>query len=153
MIQLENRIPPLIVALVFGVLMWALDGRASLTQGPGWVRSLLVVSVAVIALYFCIAGVLVFRSLKTTVNPLKPESASSLVTSGVYQITRNPMYLGFALFLVSWAIFLGSMWPVTGVLGFVLYLTRFQIIPEERALISLFGSEFEDYAKAVRRWL
>lgn len=94
-----------------------------------------------------------FRKARTTVNPLKPETASALVSSGVYRYTRNPMYLGFAIVLIAWSIFLA--WPpaLLGVLGFVMYMNIFQIGPEERALASLFGREFTQYCSQVRRWL
>ncbi|NER62664.1 isoprenylcysteine carboxylmethyltransferase family protein [Pseudomonas sp. MAFF212427] len=99
------------------------------------------------------AGVLSFRRARTTVNPLKPETASALVRSGVYRYTRNPMYLGFATVLVAWAILLA--WPpaLLGVLGFVVYMNLFQIGPEERALARRFGGEFAQYCNGVRRWV
>ncbi len=110
-------------------------------------------AITFIGAFFCIAGVVSFRQAKTTVNPLKPEKASSLVSSGIYRVSRNPMYVGFALFLLAWAVYLASLWALAGVAGFVLYINRFQIVPEERALKSLFGDEFEDYRMRVKRWL
>lgn len=100
------------------------------------------------------AGGIAFRRAQTTVNPLTPEKASALVSGGIYRLTRNPMYLGFALFLLAWALYLAS--PVALLVGpscFVLYLNRFQIAPEERALEKLFGEEFASYRQQVRRWL
>ena len=94
-----------------------------------------------------------FRRARTTVNPLKPESASALVISGIYRHTRNPMYLGFAIILLGWCVLLGSAWAVLGVAGFVLYIGRFQIRPEERALRELFGAEFDAFCSRVRRWV
>ena len=104
-------------------------------------------------MFFLIAGVVSFRKAKTTVNPLKPEEATSLVNSGIFRFTRNPMYVGFALVLLAWAIYLSSPLSLVGVLGFILYIDRLQIEPEERALNELFGSEFESYRSNVRRWL
>lgn len=151
---MDNRIPPPLVAALFGLLMWFaarhLPGALELTIG--WRISLaLVVLLAGIAI--CLAGVLSFRHARTTVNPLKPETASALVSSGVYKLTRNPMYLGFATVLIAWSIFLA--WPpaLLGVLGFVIYMNLFQIGPEERALASLFGRDFTQYCSRVRRWL
>jgi protein-S-isoprenylcysteine O-methyltransferase Ste14 len=102
---------------------------------------------------FSVGGVLAFRRARTTLNPTKPEQASSLVRSGVYRVTRNPMYVGLLCVLVAWAVFLSSAWALLGPLIFVLYIGRFQIAPEERALAKLFGSEFADYQAKVRRWL
>ena len=150
---LENRIPPPIVAAIFGLAMWWISTRASRIEAGEFSLVIGASAIALIGAFFCIAGVVSFRRAKTTVNPLKPETASSLVTSGIYQVSRNPMYVGFALFLVAWAVYLASPWTGVGVLVFVLYITRFQIVPEERALSALFGIEFESYKSKTRRWL
>jgi protein-S-isoprenylcysteine O-methyltransferase Ste14 len=150
---LENRILPPLVAVFCGFIMWLLAGEVVPVGEIGIIRWIVMLAVIATGSYFSLSGVMAFRSAKTTVNPLKPEAAASLVKSGIYQISRNPMYVGFALFLVSWAIYLGSIWSALGVLIFVLFITRFQILPEERAMISLFGSEFIEYSKSVRRWL
>jgi protein-S-isoprenylcysteine O-methyltransferase Ste14 len=99
------------------------------------------------------AGVVAFRRHKTTVNPFTPDQSSSLVTMGVYRFSRNPMYLGFLLALAGWAVYLAS-WPAALWLpAFVLYMNRFQIQPEERALLERFGQQFVTYSKTTRRWL
>ena len=100
-----------------------------------------------------IAGVVQFRRASTTVNPMTPEASSSLVVSGVYRRTRNPMYLGFLLALAGWAAFLASFAALMVLPLFVAYMNRFQIVPEERALAARFGQQFEDYRRSVRRWL
>ena len=89
----------------------------------------------------------------TTVNPIKPETAGSLVVSGIYRRTRNPMYLGFLLGLAGWAVFLSNALAFIFLPVFVLYLNRFQIRREERALASVFGKDFAAYQSKVRRWL
>ena len=86
-------------------------------------------------------------------NPLKPETSSRLVTSGIYRHTRNPMYLGMAVVLLGWAAWLGSAWSLLGIAMFAAYITRFQILPEETALQRIFGAEFDEYRERVRRWL
>lgn len=153
MMILENKIPPPIVAVIFGILMWCVSDGLSDPREIGMVRVAAIFLAILVGALFCLSGVMAFRSAKTTVNPLKPESASSLVKSGIYRFSRNPMYVGFALFLVSWAFYLGSNLTMFGVLGFVLFITRYQILPEERAMIALFGDEFKEYSKTVRRWL
>jgi protein-S-isoprenylcysteine O-methyltransferase Ste14 len=52
-----------------------------------------------------VAGIVSFRKAVTTVYPLKPDMTLSLVTTGIYKITRNPMYLGSLLLLIGWAFF------------------------------------------------
>ncbi len=86
-------------------------------------------------------------------NPIKPGAASSLVSSGVYRFTRNPMYLGLSVTLLGWAMFLSNPLALLAVPLFVLYINRFQINPEERVLSSLFGAEYAAYKEKVRRWL
>jgi protein-S-isoprenylcysteine O-methyltransferase Ste14 len=109
---------------------------------------LLVAGVAVI-----LAGVWEFRAARTTVDPLHPASASAMVQSGIYRRTRNPMYLGMLLALAGWSVWLASPAAMTVLPAFVLYLNRFQIAPEEQALAALFGAEFNQYRRSVRRWL
>jgi protein-S-isoprenylcysteine O-methyltransferase Ste14 len=97
-------------------------------------------------------GSLAFRRARTTTNPMKPATASSVVTGGVYRHTRNPMYLGTAAVLLGWAAFLAVPWAFLGPVLFIAFITRFQIIPEERALAAKFGGEYTEYQERVRRW-
>lgn len=90
---------------------------------------------------------------RTTVDPLHPEKASSLVTTGIYQYTRNPMYVGMAFVLIGGLIRIGNPLCLAGVLFFIWYLDRFQIRPEEEALKKQFGEEFEQYCERVGRWV
>ena len=99
------------------------------------------------------AGVLEFRRAKTTVNPLTPHTASSIVTSGIYRYTRNPMYLGMAIALAGSALWRVNLLGLLLVPVFCAFISRFQIKPEERALIASFGNEFAAYMARVRRWI
>jgi len=146
---LEHRIPPPLVAFISGLLMWL----AVRPIAPPGSRLWLALLVVLAGIAVCLAGVASFRRARTTVNPLRPESASSLVVAGIYRHTRNPMYLGFAIVLLGWCVFLGSALAVLGVAAFVLYIGRFQIRPEERALRELFGAEFDAFCGRVRRWV
>lgn len=98
-------------------------------------------------------GVAPFRRAKTTVNPRQPQNASALVTSGIYRATRNPMYLGLLLVLIAWGVMLAHGLALIVLPGFVLYMNRFQIAPEEAVLTGLFGTAFTEYTGKVRRWL
>lgn len=122
-------------------------------QWPTLVRALGAVVLAAIGVAVALSGVLAFRRAQTTVNPLKPETSAALVSTGVYSFTRNPMYLGMVLGLFAWAVYLSSVWSLLGPVVFALYITRFQIIPEERVLDRLFGASFAAYKRRVRRWL
>jgi protein-S-isoprenylcysteine O-methyltransferase Ste14 len=153
MSSLDHKIPPPVVGAVLGLAMWLVAPIGpELILSPA-VRYSVATVLAVAGLAFDLLGVLAFRALRTTVNPLSPERASALVTSGVYRITRNPMYVGMGFLLSAWAVYLSALLPFAGPVVFVLYITRFQVRPEERALSLLFGEEFSRYAARVRRWL
>ena len=150
--SLELKIPPPIVALSVALAMWSVRLLApSSSAAP--VRVAAAVILVLVAVAFSVSGVLAFGKAKTTKNPMKPEDASSLVVTGVYKITRNPMYLGLCFLLLAWALFLWSPWALLGPLAFVAYISRFQIAPEERILATLFGAEYSAYKARVRRWL
>jgi len=150
---LELKVPPVVLMLVVAAIMWLASGQApSLALALPWRWAPALVSAGA-GLAFALAGVAAFRRAGTTVDPTQPGAASTIVTSGVYRHSRNPMYVGFLLVLTGWAFFLSH--PLAFVLlpVFVAYMNRFQIAPEERALAARFGSEYVDYKKSVRRWL
>ena len=150
--SLEFRIPPvallIIFAAVMAVLAYAVPASVSVPERLT-VAVVLVVAGALVAL----AGVVAFRRHKTTVNPFTPEQSSSLVATGIYRFSRNPMYLGFLLALVGWCAYLANWVSALLLPVFVAYLNRFQIQPEERALKERFGQQFLAYSQSVRRWL
>jgi len=94
-----------------------------------------------------------FYKYRTTLNPLKPELASKLVKTGLYRYSRNPIYIGLTLILLGWGTYLNNLASMLGVFLFVLYLDRFQIVPEEKFLAQKFGVEFEKYQQKVGRWI
>ena len=151
--SLEAKVPPPAIAVAAAVIMWGISRLAPQVAMPSGIRLVLSIAILVVGVAFSTAGVLSFRRAQTTLNPTKPEEASSLVRTGIYGVTRNPMYLGLLFVLGAWAVFLSSAWALLGVAGFVLYMSRFQIAPEERALSGLFGSEYASYKASVRRWL
>jgi protein-S-isoprenylcysteine O-methyltransferase Ste14 len=147
-----SPVPPPVWAVLFGAGMWALQRYVpllTLLPAPwpwlGW-------CVMAIAPIPPVAAIMQFRRAHTTVNPHKPETASALVTSGIYAWTRNPMYLGLSVLLVGWAITLGSLSPLVGPLIFVPLMQQIQIRPEENALRRRFGADYEEYCHRVNRW-
>ena len=150
---LELKVPPVALVIVAAGCMWL---------GAAWTPTLNVrvpfrpVTASLfglLGLITCSLGVVEFKRAKTTVNPTKPQSSSSLVTSGIYRRTRNPMYLGFLLMLAGWAAARANLVAFLALPAFVLYMNEFQIKPEERALMSIFGDEFRAYCSSVRRWV
>jgi protein-S-isoprenylcysteine O-methyltransferase Ste14 len=153
MSRLEHATPPPAVAGLVALGMWSVAAFGPRLTAAAALRLWIAVVLAVTGAAFAVLGIRAFRASRTTVNPLKPELATALVTTGVYRITRNPMYVGMAFVLLAWAVYLGAVLPFAGVAVFVLYITRLQIQPEERVLRTLFGAEYEAYAARVRRWL
>lgn len=108
---------------------------------------------AVAGMTLAALGVVRFVRAETSVNPLKPGGVSALVTSGVYRVTRNPMYVGMLLFLGGMACALSHPLAFAMLPLFVIYMNRFQIGPEEAALSGIFGNAYTTYRQRVRRWL
>jgi protein-S-isoprenylcysteine O-methyltransferase Ste14 len=150
---LELKVPPPVVALLIGTAMWFFAGQLASVQLPLVVRLVMFVVIALVGGATALAGDLEFKRARTTINPFKPEKSTALVTSGVYRLTRNPMYVGLTLVLLGWAAFLCSAWALLGPIVFVLYIDRLQIAPEERALSAKFGAAYAEYTARVRRWL
>jgi len=151
--RLETTVPPIVWWMVSAVLVIMIDTTVGEDLADGWGR--------VVAVVLLIAGASVaFRALrgfaqaKTTVDPHDPAKASSLVTDGVYEFTRNPMYLGLLALILGWGLWRGTvLGALVGGLFFAGVLTRLQIIPEERLLTEKFGSEYTDFTNRTRRWL
>jgi protein-S-isoprenylcysteine O-methyltransferase Ste14 len=150
---LELRIPPVALVIISAAAMWLLaKATAALTVTfPG--RYVAAALLAALGLAVTVAGVVAFQRARTTVNPTTPEATSSIVRTGVYGWTRNPMYLGFLLLLCAWALMLANVAALVILPVFAFYMTRFQIAPEERALLDRFGADYADYVASVRRWL
>jgi protein-S-isoprenylcysteine O-methyltransferase Ste14 len=147
--RLELKLPPPLVALLCAAWGWEFAGAP---DRPAW-RLVLAFALGALGLATALSGVLKFKGEKTTISPLDPNQASALVTSGIYSRTRNPMYLGVTLILCGWAVHLWTLWALLAPAAFALYVTRFQILPEERVLRSKFGAPYEEYLSRVRRWL
>ena len=150
---LQLKVPPVVVVLVTAALMWLVSRTLTAFDFVFPARDVLAVSFAVAGAIIVLSGAASFRRARTTFNPMKPESTSSLALSGVYKVSRNPMYLGFFSILVGWAIFISNALAFIFLPAFILYMNRFQIEPEEEALACKFGQEFDVYKSRVRRWL
>jgi protein-S-isoprenylcysteine O-methyltransferase Ste14 len=151
--QLELRIPPVAVLIIAGMAMWLLARASAPMTVLVPARHIVAALLAALGIGVTLAGVVAFKRARTTVNPLTPEATSSIVRSGIYRWTRNPMYLGFLLLLCGWGMMLANGLALLVIPVFVLYLNRYQIAPEERALLMRFGAEYEAYRASVRRWL
>lgn len=151
--DLTLKIPPVIVVFIFACVMWMMalfNVWASISIPAEEVVALVI---GLIGSSLVVAGAVEFRAAKTTVNPLTPELATSIVTKGIYRFSRNPMYLGFLIMLGAWGVFLGNSVAITLMPVFVGYMNRFQIIPEEKALLAQFGDDYAHYLASTPRWL
>lgn len=149
--SLENKIPPAVVWLVCALIMKSIAYVLPFVALPH--LPIVAIVIALIGIGAGIVGIWSFYKARTTINPLEPSQATHFVSEGIYKLSRNPMYVGLACCLISWAIWLSYLVPWLGVVLFIAYMTRFQIIPEERVLRQKFGDEYQNYCLKVRRWL
>ena len=150
---LELKIPPVALVIIVASTMSLAATFVPMFHYHLPFQSLMTWAFGILGVIVCTLGVLEFKRARTTVNPTKPQSSSSLVRTGIYRYTRNPMYLGFLLILAGWATSTATILSFVGLSAFVLYMNRFQIEPEERALSAIFGDEFYEYRNNVRRWV
>lgn len=150
---LDNRIPPPVLFLVTALAMGAASAMLPPSGLGGPWTSALGVGLALLAALTGPPAIFRFRRVGTTINPVEISRASTLVTDGVYRWSRNPMYVSMAALLGAIAAFTAQLWLITGVVAFVLFITRFQILPEEKVMRLRFGAPYEAYCRQVRRWL
>ncbi|WP_437395106.1 methyltransferase family protein [Flagellimonas lutimaris] len=149
---MKMKVPPALVMMIFGGLMYLLDKYLPVGEFEFFGKRVLVMLLFGLGILVILISVIQFFITKTTVDPLNPKKTSNLVTNGVYKFTRNPMYLGMLLFLLAFGLKLGNAFNTLIAAGFVSYMNRFQIKPEEKVLKETFGKEYNIYRKLTRRW-
>lgn len=137
---------------MFAIAMYVLERFLPFGAFDFFGRTYLIIALLLSAVLISMISLAQFLISKTTVDPTNPQKTTKLVTNGVYAITRNPMYLAMLLLLLGFGLHLGNAFNVLLATGFVAYLNHFQIIPEERALQTIFGKEYQHYCAKVRRW-
>jgi protein-S-isoprenylcysteine O-methyltransferase Ste14 len=153
MSKFEHLIPPPLVALLVGFAMLAL---AKASGPPAFDEALRIDGASVLfvlGLASAASGAFAFQRQGANINPHKIDRGDVLVTTGVFRWTRNPMYLGLTLLLCGYAFYLARPLCLLGPIAFVPFITRFQIIPEERAMLAKFGERYADYCAKTRRWI
>ena len=148
---MNNKIPPPIVTCICGIAIYF--SKSFFNQFFSYSNNRISLLLLILGLAVFMSAVKSFRRQKTTVNPLEPRQASSLVTSGIFKFSRNPMYLGMLIILLSITFKFNLIGGLIASLFFYIFITKFQIIPEEVAMNELFGNEFIDYSKKTRRWI
>ena len=148
---MNNTIPPPIVAFVCGLAIYF--SKTFFNQFFSYNNNAISLFLLILGLTVFILAVKAFNRQKTTVNPLEPRQASSLVSSGIFKYSRNPMYLGMLIILLAISFKFNLVGGIVISLFFYLFITRFQIFPEEEAMNELFGDEFTEYSSRTRRWI
>jgi protein-S-isoprenylcysteine O-methyltransferase Ste14 len=146
-------VPPPIIVLILGAAMWAVAHYLPWGRFEFEGRMSLAVSVLTAGFLIAFAAIVSFINAKTTINPMRPERASSLITGGIYRYSRNPIYLADALILAALAVWLGNVFNYLILLIFLWNIQHVQIAAEERALTQRFGERYAAYCSNVRRWL
>ena len=148
---METKIPPPLVTLIFGLSIYFSRELFPIIE----IKYSFYVGIFLLLLGFLIliSAVRLFRIDQTTVNPLSPKQATKLVTEGIFKFSRNPMYLGMACVLASLAMFFNIIGGIVFIALFSAYITKFQIVPEEKAMLDLFSEDFDQYKQTTRRWI
>ena len=148
---MNNKIPPPIVTFSCGITIYY--SKSLFNQFFTYTNTSISLFFLILGLYVFLSAVRLFRKQKTTVNPLEPRQASSLVTSGIFKFSRNPMYLGMLIILLSISFKFNFIGGMIISLSFYIFITNFQILPEEKAMKELFGDKFVQYSNTTRRWI
>ncbi len=150
--SLELKIPPPVVVVITGLLMWLTPAyRADVLVGTWCID--LGAMLMLLGVFTDAYAAVMFVTAKTTISPIAPQKSSTLIVNGPFKLTRNPMYLGMAALLLGWALVLENPLALLGPILFVMYITRFQIIPEERILTEKWGEHYTAYLIKTKRWL
>ena len=150
---MDLLVPPPVVVAIVAAAMWLIDRAVGAARIDSGLQTPVAIALLIAGTFVMAMAVASFVAAKTTINPLKPTRASTLITGGAFRFTRNPIYLGDLLILAAVAVWLGQPANLALLAGFAWYIDRFQIRPEERALGALFGAEYAAYCARVRRWL
>ena len=148
---MNNKIPPPIVTLFFGLCIYL--SRSLFPEFSFSILSSLSIISFIVGIFVLVTAIISFKNHETTVNPISIEKASSLVVSGIFKYSRNPMYLGMSFILLGLTLKFNLIGGFIFTSLFMLFITIFQIKPEESAMEKLFDQEWKDYVSNVRRWL
>ena len=150
---MDLLIPPPIVTALCAVMTWLVGRFVPLGGFEFPHQRLVAIGLLIAAALLMMVAAAQFLRARTTINPMRPGKASSLMTTGVFAFSRNPIYLADLLVLVGIATWIGHLVGFLPCILFVAYMNRFQIRPEESTLTALFGDDYRRYRERVRRWI
>ena len=153
MSRLELKVPPDVVWVFVAGAMWLASRYTPQLSLPSLIRVGVPSLLTAAGVWLMVSARTLLDESNTTWRPMTPRKARAVVSTGVYHLSHNPIYLGMLLVLVGWAILISSPAALVVSAVFVLYIDRFQIEPEERALSDVLGQEYLDYLATVRRWI
>ncbi len=149
---MKLRLPPVLVFVIFSMLMYVLSLVLPFGDFEFFGREVLILFLLGMGALVGLISLIQFYIAKTSIDPRTPSKASDLVTNGLYRFSRNPMYLALLMVLLAWGLWLGNAFNTLLAAGFVAYLNKFQIIPEEKVLSDIYGKAYQHYCTQVRRW-
>lgn len=149
--NLENKIPPPIIALVVGIIISA----SSAIIKPFNIYGIEFVAIVIMAGSFLIIILSInkFKKENTTINPMDLTQTIKLVVTGTFALSRNPMYLGLAGILIGVTLFLKAWLGFIAIPIFIMYINKYQIAPEEKILTEKFKDDYISYCSKVKRWI
>ena len=150
---MKLTLPPGIQGPIFAAMSWVLAKRFPEFSFEWDAMRYVAAGFAAAGLLIIATAISQFTNAKTTINPMTPDNAEKLVVKGLYRFTRNPMYLGVLFLLLAWAAFLQNVVSFAPAALFIVFMTLFQIKPEEKALRKKFGADYDEYCRRVRRWI
>ena len=145
------KIPPPILVLILVVSSFLSSKKIDVIHIPH--QTLVSILILLIGILILIIPVTKFIKYKTTIDPIKFKKVNKLVTSGIYKYSRNPMYLGLLLIVISSSILYLNIYSVSTPIFFYYWINRFQIQREEIFLTEKFGKEYLSYKTKTRRWI
>ena len=145
------KIPPPLLVLILVIANYFSSKKIDLIHLPN--QDLISILILLIGILILINPIFKFIKSKTTIDPIKFKKVNKLITSGIYKYSRNPMYLGMALILLGLALMFNLIGGTLFTILFTIFITKFQIRPEEEVMEKLFGEDFLKYKKNVRMWL
>ena len=149
--KFKNKIPPTILTLLFLVFNYILSFNSLKIEIP--YKYFFTTLLFILGLYIIFRSSRLFAKSKTSIDPLRPFKSTSLITNDIYKYSRNPMYFGYLLILLSSSVYLGNVISIIIIPLFIFIINFIQIIPEEETLKDLFGPNYDEYLSKVRRWI
>ena len=146
-----------IAEVIFGIPFLvgvALQFVIPLSLSQGIVRQVLILAGIVLIIIGISFVILARREFAQYGQPTDPgHPTSKVIKTGVFALSRNPLYLGGSIFLLGIALLLNTLWAIVMLVLSIIICHYVLIIPEERYLARKFGDEYEEYITSVRRWL